>query len=147
MHGVCLHEHDILSVLLLLVNVSGLGSPSSHMVLTCTAGFIVRISSQATASSAEVRAEAGFRSEEVEILAQQVADVECLSQLPGKEEGFDLALRLSSSLSQLVMSGGKETNMKHFFKGQAYPSHEFILSSPFSGKKGAKVQLCSLRSN
>lgn len=56
---------------------------------------------------------------EVEILAHQVGDAECLSRLPGREEGFDLALRLSSSLSQLVMSGGKETNMKHFFKGQA----------------------------
>lgn len=76
----------------------------------------------------------------MEILARQAADVECLSRLPGKEEGFDLPLRLSSSLSQLVMSGGKETNMKRFFKGQAYPSHEFILSLSFSRKKGAKVQ-------
>lgn len=82
----------------------------------------------------------------MEILAHQVADMECLSRLPGKEEGFDLALRLSSSLSQLVMSGGKETNMKHFFKVQAYPSHEFILSFGFSRKKGAKVQPISLQS-
>lgn len=37
MHGVCLHEHDILSILLLLVNVSGLGSLLSHTALTCTA--------------------------------------------------------------------------------------------------------------
>lgn len=34
----------------------------------------------------------------MEILAHQVADVECLSQLPGKEEGFDLALRLFEQL-------------------------------------------------
>lgn len=80
----------------------------------------------------------------MEFLANLVADVECLSRLPGKEEGFDLPLRLSSSLSQLLMSAGKETNMKHFFKGQAYPSHEFILSSGFSRKKGAKVQPFSL---
>lgn len=77
----------------------------------------------------------------MEILAHRVADVESLSWLPGKEEGFDLALRLSSSLSQLVMSGGRETNMKHFFKGQAYPSHEFILSLGFSRKKGQKCSL------
>ena len=84
----------------------------------------------------------------MEILAHQVADVECFSRLPGREEGFDLPLRLSSSLSQLVMSGGKETNMKHFFKGQAYPSHEFIVSLGFfSTKKGAKVQPIYFQSN
>lgn len=83
----------------------------------------------------------------MEILAPRLADVECLSWLPGKEEGSDLPLRLSSSLSQLVMSGGKETNMKHFFKEQAYPSHEFILSLGFLKERGAKVQPVSLRSN
>lgn len=31
--------------------------------------------------------------------------------------------------------------MKHFFKGQAYPSHEFILSLGFSRKKGQKCSL------
>lgn len=77
----------------------------------------------------------------MEILAHQVAVVECLSQLPGKKEGFDLALRLSSILSQLVMSGGKETNMKPFFKEQAFPSYEFILSSGFSMKRGQKCSL------
>lgn len=51
-------------------------------------------------------------------------------------------LRLSSSLSQLEMSGRKETNMKHFFKGNAYPSHEFILSLDFSWKR--RGQKCSL---
>lgn len=75
----------------------------------------------------------------METLAHQVADVECLSPLPGEEECFDLPLRLSSSLSQLVMSGGKETNMKNFFKEQAYPSHEFILSLDFSGKRDRRA--------
>lgn len=58
MHGVCLHEHDILSILLLLMNVFGLESLLSHAVLTCIAGFTERISSQETAFSGEVRAEA-----------------------------------------------------------------------------------------
>lgn len=75
------------------------------------------------------------------ILAHRVVDVDCLSRLPGKEEGFDLPLRLSSSLSQLATSGGKETNMKHLFKGQTYPSHEFILSLGFSRKEGQKCSL------
>lgn len=81
----------------------------------------------------------------MEILAPRVADVECLSQLPSKKEGLDLLLRPLSSLSQLVMTGGKETNMKHFFKGQAYSSHEFILSFSFSEKRGQKCSmlLCS----
>lgn len=72
----------------------------------------------------------------MEILASQVADVECLSRLPSKEEGFDLLLYPSCSLSQLVMSGGKETNIRHFFKRHAYPSYEFILSLGFSRKEG-----------
>lgn len=128
MHGVCLHEHDILSILLLLVNVSGSGSLLSLVALTCTAGFTGRIPGQETASPGEVRAKAGSGLGRWRFLAHQVTDVECLSQLPGKREGFDLPLRLPSSLSQLVMSGWKETNMKHFFKEQAFPSHEFILS-------------------
>lgn len=59
MHGVCLHEPDILSVLLLLVNVAGCGSLLFHTALKRTAGFIGRISSHETASSGEVKAEAG----------------------------------------------------------------------------------------
>lgn len=58
MHEVCLHEHDILSILLLRVNVSGVGSLLSRTVLTHTAGFIARVPSQETASSGEVRAKA-----------------------------------------------------------------------------------------
>lgn len=77
----------------------------------------------------------------MEILAHRMAVVECLSQLPGKKEGSDLPLRLSSILSQLVMSGGKETNMKPFFKERAFPSYEFILSSGFSTKRGQKCSL------
>lgn len=76
----------------------------------------------------------------MEILARPAAaDVECLRRLPGEEEGFDL--RLASSLSQLVMSGGRETNMKRCFKGQTYPSHEFIRFLGFSRKKGQKCRL------
>lgn len=35
--------------------------------------------------------------------------------------------------------------MEHFFKVQAYSSHEFILSSGFLREKGAKVQPIALR--
>lgn len=60
MHGVCLHEHDILSILLQLVNV--LASNPSCLTQSWhapQAGLAERISSQETASSSgEVRAEA-----------------------------------------------------------------------------------------
>lgn len=66
------------------------------------------------------------------------------NRLPSKEEGFDLPLRLASSLSQLGASGGKETNMKHFIKGPTHPSYEFILSLGLSGKRRESVSLlCS----
>lgn len=44
MQSVCLHEHDILSILFCPANVSGRGSFFSHTVLTCTADLTARIS-------------------------------------------------------------------------------------------------------
>lgn len=50
-------------------------------------------------SRANVTGRSWVRSKEVEILALCVADVECFSRLPGKEECFDLPMLL---LAQLV---------------------------------------------
>lgn len=146
MHRVWRPERDTLSILLLHGNVSGLGPLPSLTVLTCIAGFIARRSSQEMASSfGEVGAEArsGLGRWGSWLLKWPMWNVWAGCQ--AKRKVLILALRLSSSLLQLVMSGRKETNMKHFFKGKAYPSHEFILSSGFSRKKGAKVQPVSLR--
>lgn len=68
-------------------------------------------------SLGKIRAEAGSALCGWGILARQVASEECLSWLPSK---LVLIYHYSdqSSLSQLVASGGRETNRKYTSKGQ-----------------------------